>query len=128
MTLERCGMEADFEMRPGGSSGAFGWGAHRGRFPCRGAAVAATNAPRDGAICNRRDALRDLDARGWWCLNARAATSVRRAGVKHSCAFGYRGWQADVKGRMRNCACGRRVLLVAARNLAILPLRGWITR
>ena len=39
-------------------------------------------------------------------------------------ALGYRGWREGVKGRVHIAAWGRRVLLVADRNLAMPPLRG----
>jgi len=73
---------------------------------CSGAAVAAKGAPEEAAICNRRDAGRDLDARRAGARHVRAATSMRRAGVKRRCALGYRGGGLGVKGRVHTGAEG----------------------
>jgi hypothetical protein len=58
-------------------------------------------------------------ARGW----RRAMPGPRRAcagrACMRSCALVYRGRWLGVKGRARNCAWGRHVLLVAARRIAI---------
>jgi hypothetical protein len=56
----------------------------------RGAAVAATNDPSAGAMCNRCDTarIREFGARGRAVREVRAAMSVRRAGVMPKCAVG----------------------------------------
>ena len=105
----------------GGSSG--GPGRERAEFtvPRRGAAVAATNDPSAGAMSNRRvtACIREFGARGRAAHMVRAATSVRRVGVKHRCARGLPRVVGGREGdRVHTGARGRRVLLVAARNLA----------
>jgi hypothetical protein len=73
-------------------------------------------------MCNRRVMEGSVSSahEGGWCVKVRAATSVRRVGVKRRCALGLPrvvdGGEGD---RVHIAACGRRVLLVAARNLAV---------
>jgi hypothetical protein len=63
--------------------------------------------------------IREFGARGRAVRKVRAATSVRRVGVKRRCALGLPRVLGRCEGdRVHNGACGRRVLLVAARNLA----------
>jgi hypothetical protein len=74
----------------------------------------------------------EFNARGRVVLDVRATTSMCRVGVKRSCATRpYRGRWANVKGvELHNCACGAQMLVVA-RNLAMLQLRGgacWMIR
>jgi len=77
-----------------------------------------------GARCNRRVTalIREFDARGWAVRKLRAATSVRRAGVMPTCSLGLPRVAGGREGdRVSTWACGWRVLLVAARRLAMQP-------
>ena len=107
-------------MWQGGSS-AFGCERAEVTLPCRGAAVGATNDASAEAMCNRRVTarIREFGARGRVAHNVRAATSVRRVGVKRRCALGLPRGVGGVKGTECTTArAGGASLLVAARDLA----------
>jgi len=80
-----------------------------------------------GAKCNRRVTarIREFDARGWAVRELRAATSLRWAGVMPKCAVGLPRVAGGCEGdRLHTWACGWRVLLVAARDLAMQSAAG----
>ena len=96
-------------------------------LPFRGAAVAATNGQPVGATCDRRvhGCIREFDARGRAVRAVRAATSVRRVAVLPNGAVGLPRVVDGCEGdRLLRWARGRRGLLVAARNLAMLSAAG----